>query len=50
MPARIVGDLDQRRFFLFRNEIFDYMREGEELVEEPFQRLIESRPAHGIQA
>lgn len=27
-------------FFLFRREIFDYMREGEELVHEPFQRLI----------
>ena len=29
-------------FFIFRNEIFDYMREGEELVIEPFQRLIEA--------
>jgi glucose-1-phosphate cytidylyltransferase len=29
-------------FFIFRPEIFDYMNEGEELVEEPFQRLIES--------
>jgi glucose-1-phosphate cytidylyltransferase len=28
-------------FFIFREEIFDYMREGEELVIEPFQRLIE---------
>ena len=27
-------------FFLFRKEIFDYMREGEELVLEPFSRLI----------
>src|SRR5450759_3065228 len=27
-------------FFMFRGEIFDYMRAGEELVEEPFQRLI----------
>jgi glucose-1-phosphate cytidylyltransferase len=27
-------------FFLFRPEIFDYMRDGEELVLEPFQRLI----------
>ena len=26
--------------FIFRREIFDYMRDGEELVEEPFQRLI----------
>jgi len=29
-------------FFIFRREIFDYMREGEELVEAPFQRLIEA--------
>lgn len=27
-------------YFLFRKEIFDYMREGEELVLEPFGRLI----------
>jgi glucose-1-phosphate cytidylyltransferase len=27
-------------YFVFRREIFDYMREGEELVEEPFRRLI----------
>jgi glucose-1-phosphate cytidylyltransferase len=29
-------------YFLFRREIFDYMRESEELVLEPFQRLIEA--------
>lgn len=28
-------------YFLFRPEIFDYMREGEELVMEPFNRLIQ---------
>lgn len=28
-------------FFVFRPEIFDYMQAGEELVEKPFQRLIE---------
>ena len=28
-------------YFVFRREIFDYIRDGEELVEEPFQRLIE---------
>jgi glucose-1-phosphate cytidylyltransferase len=27
-------------YFIFRREIFDYMREGEELVLEPFERLI----------
>jgi glucose-1-phosphate cytidylyltransferase len=28
-------------FFVFRQEIFDYIGDGEELVEEPFNRLIE---------
>ncbi len=27
-------------YFIFKKEIFDYMKEGEELVVEPFQRLI----------
>ena len=27
-------------FFVFRNEIFKYIRDGEELVDEPFRRLI----------
>jgi len=27
-------------FFAFKREVFDYIKEGEELVEEPFQRLI----------
>lgn len=27
-------------FFVLKNEIFDYIKEGEELVEEPFRRLI----------
>ena len=30
-------------FFVFRQEIFKHMREGEELVLEPFNRLIEER-------
>ncbi len=30
-------------FFIFRPQIFDYIRDGEELVEQPFQRLIEAR-------
>jgi glucose-1-phosphate cytidylyltransferase len=33
--ARINGG-----FFIFRREIFRYMKEGEELVEQPFRRLI----------
>src|SRR5512143_3055087 len=28
-------------YFVFRKEIFDYMNEGEELLHEPFQRLVE---------
>ncbi len=30
-------------FFLLRREIFDYINEGEELVEQPFARLMEKR-------
>lgn len=30
-------------FFVFRKEIFDYIQEGEELVNEPFNRLIAKR-------
>jgi glucose-1-phosphate cytidylyltransferase len=30
-------------FFVFRQEMFDYIREGEELVREPFQRLIQEK-------
>jgi glucose-1-phosphate cytidylyltransferase len=30
-------------FFALRREIFDYVHEGEELVDRPFQRLIEKR-------
>jgi len=35
MPVRINGG-----YFVFRREIFDYIEEGEELVCEPFERLI----------
>jgi glucose-1-phosphate cytidylyltransferase len=30
-------------FFIFRPEIFEHMQDGEELVEQPFQRLIQRR-------
>jgi len=30
-------------FFIFRQEIFDYLHEGEELVIEPFERLIKAK-------
>jgi glucose-1-phosphate cytidylyltransferase len=29
-------------FFIFRQRVFEYMRDGEELVEAPFKRLIEA--------
>ena len=34
-------------YFLFRNEIFNYIKEGEELVEQPFQRLIAEKKLLG---
>jgi len=30
-------------FFIFKREIFEYIQEGEELVSEPFQRLIDKK-------
>ncbi len=36
-------------FFVLRNNIFRYMQEGEELVEEPFQRLIKERQLYAYQ-
>lgn len=44
-----LGPLRQDRFlinggfFVFRNRIFDYIEEGEELVEQPFERLIDQK-------
>jgi glucose-1-phosphate cytidylyltransferase len=43
---RAVDDADlwiNGGFFVFRPEIFEYMRDGEDLVEAPFQRLIQDR-------
>src|SRR5262249_50519201 len=34
-------------FFVFRTEIFDYMKDGEELVEQPFRRLIDEEQLMG---
>ncbi|MGD0445089.1 MAG: glucose-1-phosphate cytidylyltransferase [Edaphobacter sp.] len=34
-------------YFAFKREIFDYIRDGEELVLEPFQRLIEDKQLIG---
>lgn len=30
-------------YFVFKNDIFDYIKDGEELVDQPFQRLIKKR-------
>ncbi len=42
MPSEGTGLWINGGFFIFRPELFDYMRDGEELVEAPFQRLIEA--------
>lgn len=34
-------------FFVFRKEIFNYMKDGEELVQEPFQRMIRDKQLIG---
>jgi len=38
-----VGYLGQRRLHVLRADVFDYMKPGEELVEQPFGRLIAER-------
>jgi glucose-1-phosphate cytidylyltransferase len=40
MPVRESGMLVNGGYFVFRQEIFDYIHEGEDLVGEPFARLI----------
>jgi glucose-1-phosphate cytidylyltransferase len=37
-------------FFIFKREIFNYIRPGEELVVEPFQRLIAEKQLVGYRA
>ena len=34
-------------FFIFRNEIFEYMRDKEDLVDEPFRRLLREQQLVG---
>ena len=36
-------------YFVFKKSIFDYMKDGEELVQEPFRRLIEARNLVGYE-
>ena len=40
-PIAQSGYLVNCGFFIFNRKVFDYVQEGEELVEKPFQRLIE---------
>ncbi len=42
-PARDADVWINGGFFAFRPELFDHLHEGEDLVEEPFARLIERR-------
>ena len=42
IPSAKAGLWINGGFFIFRPRVFDYMREGDELVEAPFQRLIEA--------
>ena len=42
IPSAKAGLWINGGFFIFRPRIFDFMREGEELVEAPFRRLIEA--------
>jgi glucose-1-phosphate cytidylyltransferase len=42
-PVRDTAVLINGGYFIFRKEIFDYIREGEELVEQPFARLIREK-------
>ena len=44
--VRHIADCNQQingGFFVFRQEIFDYLKDGEELVDQPFHRLIHDR-------
>jgi glucose-1-phosphate cytidylyltransferase len=43
LPIAETGILINGGFFVFRTEIFNFMREGEELVVQPFQRLIQKQ-------
>ena len=46
-PVRESNVVINSGYFIFRREIFDYIGEGEELVVEPFQRLIREKQLLG---
>ena len=45
-PVADTGVLMNGGFFVLRHDFFDWIEPGEEIVEEPFQRLIERRMLH----
>jgi glucose-1-phosphate cytidylyltransferase len=45
--VRDAGILVNAGYFVFKREVFDYMNLGEDLVVEPFQRLIAKRLLQG---
>jgi glucose-1-phosphate cytidylyltransferase len=47
-PLRNSGVWINGGYFVLRNEIFDYLHDGEELVEEPFQRLLAAERLAGM--
>ena len=48
-PMRDSAYLLNGGFFLFRQEIFDHIRPGEDLVEEPFRRLVEKEQLYAYE-
>lgn len=46
-PFRKAGLWINGGFFIFRNDVFKYMKDGEELVEQPFERLIQEEQLIG---
>ncbi|MFW2387952.1 MAG: glucose-1-phosphate cytidylyltransferase [Polyangiales bacterium] len=40
-PIKATGARINGGYFIFKSQVFDYMRKGEELVEQPFGRLID---------
>jgi glucose-1-phosphate cytidylyltransferase len=47
-PANEAGQWINGGFFVLSNKIFDYMEPGDELVEQPFKRLIEEQKLSAI--
>ncbi|MEO8132498.1 MAG: sugar phosphate nucleotidyltransferase [Betaproteobacteria bacterium] len=48
-PLRESGAWVNGGYFRFRHDVFDFIRSGEDLVEEPFRRLIEAEQLYSYQ-